>query len=143
MNNIESELKLLGAPNFRSTNLNIYGAAQPSFSGLTTILRVLGCGPDDSPESKALGKRALWFSTREEPIVYINDIPFVVRDSSNPFVNIKSYSGISGSRLESVEKRLQADIVSESKRNNGLILVHNEQGTIWEQIEPLLLKFCR
>lgn len=128
MNNIDSELKLLGAPNFRSTNLNIYGAAQPSLSGLATILRVLGCGPDASPESKAAGKRAVWFSTREEPIIYINDSPFVVRDNTNPFVNIKSYSGISGSRLESVEKRLKADIIHESKRNNGLSLVHDEQG---------------
>lgn len=128
MNNVDTELKLLGAPNFRSTNLNIYGAAQPSLSGLTTILRVLGCGPDSSSQTNAEMKRAVWFSTREEPIIYINDTPFVVRDSSNPFVNIKSYSGISGNRLESVEKRLKADIMHEAKRNNGLILVHDELG---------------
>lgn len=126
MNNIDSELKLLGAPNFRSTNLKIFGAAQPSLSGLTTILRVLGCGPEADSQSK----RAIWFSTREEPIVYINDSPFVIRDLTSPFVNIKSYSGISGARLESVEKRLKADILHESRRNNGLVLVHDEQGKI-------------
>lgn len=135
MNSIESELKLMGAPNFRSTNLNIYGAAQPNTSGLTTILRVLGCGPaatrpqpTSSETNQNNSKRAIWFSTREEPIIYINETSFVIRDLVNPLVNIKSYSGISGVRLEAVERRLKTDIENEAKRNNGLILVHDEQG---------------
>lgn len=140
MNKVEGELKLFGAPNFRSTNLNIFGAAQPSSPGLATIIRVLGCAPCDhlpnnedtlsivSHDSVPQRKRTIWFSTREEPIVYVNDTPFVLRDLSNPFVNIKSYSGITASRLESVEKRLKADIVAEAKRNHGLLLVHDEQG---------------
>lgn len=143
MNKVEGELKLFGAPNFRSTNLNIYGAAQPSSAGLATILRVLGCAPcdhTDSPYRAFLDinnnsseasnrKRAIWFSTREEPIIYVNDTPFVLRDLASPFVNIKSYTGISANRLESVENRLKADILAESKRNHGLLLVHDEQGT--------------
>jgi hypothetical protein len=153
---VEGELKLFGAPNFRSTNLNIFGAAQPSSAGLATILRVLGCAPCDHPNSTEpagnvlfvpedtssvksnstdmLGsdssqrKRTIWFSTREEPIVYVNDTPFVLRDLASPFVNIKSYSGISSNRLESVENRLKSDILAEAKRNHGLLLVHDEQG---------------
>lgn len=153
MNKVEGELKLFGAPNFRSTNLNIFGAAQPSSAGLSTILRVLGCAPCDhiQNESDIDGllqvspsicdhntnnnnscstnrKRTIWFSTREEPIVYVNETPFVLRDLASPFVNIKSYTGISAHRLESVEKRLKADILAEAKRNHGLLLVHDEQG---------------
>jgi hypothetical protein len=144
MNRVEGELKLFGAPNFRSTNLNVYGAAQPSSAGLATILRVLGCAPcthnahpmdfearldsQDSFNSPIQRKRAIWFSTREEPIIYVNDTPFVLRDLANPFVNIKSYSGINASRLESVEKRLKADILAEARRNHGLLLIHDEQG---------------
>lgn len=141
MNKVEGELKLFGAPNFRSTNLNIYGAAQPSSAGLATILRVLGCAPCDHSEEiqingfasddndePAKRKRAVWFSTREEPIIYVNDTPFVLRDLASPFVNIKSYTGISSARLESVENRLKADILAEAKRNHGLLLVHDEQG---------------
>lgn len=152
MNKTEGELKLFGAPNFRSTNLNIYGAAQPSSSGLATILRVLGCAPCDhlstAPASNLLTipdsttcnssealtdqrKRTIWFSTREEPIIYVNDTPFVVRDMASPFVNIKSYTGISSNRLESVENRLKADILAEAKHNHGLLLVHDEQGISW------------
>ena len=150
MNKIEGELKLFGAPNFRSTNLNIFGAAQPSSAGLSTILRVLGCAPCDhlshqndfldTPDidadpARSGGKRTIWFSTREEPIVYINDTPFVLRDLASPFVNIKSYTGISAQRLESVENRLKADILAEAKRNHGLILVHDEQGN------PIIIPF--
>lgn len=127
---------MFGAPNFRSTNLNIFGAAQPSSAGLSTILRVLGCAPCDHNESSLSsllpsgpsGKRTIWFSTREEPIIYVNDTPFVLRDLSSPFINIKSYTGISAPRLESVEVRLKADILAEAKRNHGLLLVHDEQG---------------
>ena len=152
MNKVEGELKLFGAPNFRSTNLNIFGAAQPSSAGLATILRVLGCAPCDldltvpvntpknnhflssTPESQdsfhdaQSRKRTIWFSTREEPIIYVNETPFVLRDLESPFVNIKSYTGISAHRLESVENRLKADILAEAKRNHGLLLVHDEQG---------------
>lgn len=140
MNRIEGELKLFGAPNFRSTNLNIFGAAQPSSAGLSTILRVLGCAPCDHTANfheslleaddfkHVASKRTIWFSTREEPIIYVNDTPFVLRDLSSPFVNIKSYTGITAQRLEAVENRLKADILAEAKRNHGLILVHDEQG---------------
>lgn len=159
MNKVEGELKLFGAPNFRSTNLNIFGAAQPSSAGLATILRVLGCAPCDhlniteatagnvltvpedttSTNSNSTDvllpdsipkKRTIWFSTREEPIIYVNDTPFVLRDLASPFVNIKSYTGISSNRLESVENRLKADILAEAKRNHGLLLVHDEQGNL-------------
>lgn len=146
MNKIEGELKLFGAPNFRSTNLNIFGAAQPSSAGLSTILRVLGCAPCNHNSSQndfceilnhlhEGGKRTIWFSTREEPIIYINETPFVIRDLSSPFVNIKSYTGISAQRLESVENRLKADILLEAQRNHGLILVHDEQGNFYNILD--------
>lgn len=148
INKVEGELKLFGAPNFRSTNLNIFGAAQPSSAGLATILRVLGCAPcDHSPSDHSQSfstpsvsrKRTIWFSTREEPIVYVNDTPFVLRDRSSPFVNIKSYSGISATRLEAVENRLKNDILAEAKRNHGLLLVHDEQGTKGHYLLHLIL----
>lgn len=187
MNKIEGELKLFGAPNFRSTNLNIFGAAQPSSSGLATILRVLGCAPCDHlstdgtveaiksnnktnnllevpgshsnshDDTNSLSsteflptyatsqrKRTIWFSTREEPIVYVNDTPFVLRDLTSPFINIKSYAGISSNRLESVENRLKADILAEAKRNHGLLLIHDEQGNATNCVTlPSLNNFYR
>ena len=126
----------MGAPNFRSTNLSIFGAAQPTATGLSTILRVLECGPAKKPADDE-PKRVIWFSTREEPIIYINDNPYVLRDLASPFVNIKSYAGISAERLEAVEKRLKADILAEARRNSGLLLVHDERTEFG--IEPCLV----
>ena len=95
------EQLLMGAPNWRCALLKICGTAQPTTVGLATILRVLGCGPE--------GKEScVWISAREEPIVYLNQRPFVLREQSNPLENIRIYSGINGERLEQVEERMKA-----------------------------------
>lgn len=126
------DINLLGAPNFRQANLNVFGVAQPTIPGLATVLRLLRCGPfheipDDNtnPDSSSC-QTCTWFSTREEPLIYINGRPFVLRDRESPFENIRSYAGISATRLEQMEKRLKADIVEEAARNNGILLVHDE-----------------
>lgn len=115
---------ILGAPNFRGSDLNIYGVAQPAVHGLHTILHVLRCSPWTRTESST---KCIWISTREEPLIYVNDRPFVLRDESSPFTNIHFYSGIRPTRLESMEERLKEDILSEGKRSNGLIVVHDER----------------
>lgn len=66
------------------------------------------------------------FSAREEPIIYINKLPFVLRDSDSPLTNIKRYQGISASRLEQMEARLKEDVIREATKYNGLLLVHDE-----------------
>ena len=34
-----------------------------------------------------------WISTREEPVLYINGMPYVLRESETPFTNIKHLKG--------------------------------------------------
>lgn len=114
-------IRLLGAPNFRKTDLNIYGVAQPNLSGLYTLLTLLGCGPHN-PENRS----CTWFNTREEPFIFINDEPFVLRDHSSPSVNIKAYAGISRERLDMMEGRLKQDVLAEAVQNGGIIMVHDE-----------------
>jgi hypothetical protein len=89
---------LQGAPNWREAGLNIFGVAQPSVSGIATLLTALKSG-SESP--------CVWFSAREEPIVYINKYPYVLRDADSPLSNIKRYAGINASRLEAMEDRLK------------------------------------
>lgn len=122
------DINLLGAPNFRKANLNVFGVAQPTLPGLVTILRLLRCSPSlDSATPTIINNQSCsWFSTREEPLIYINGRPFVLRDADSPFENIRSYAGISSQRLELMEQRLKADILEEASRNNGLLLVHDE-----------------
>lgn len=120
------DINLLGAPNFRQANLSVFGVAQPTIPGFTTILRLLLTGPS-VPDEQANGHQTCtWFSTREEPLIYINGRPFVLRDRESPFENIRSYSGISATRLEQMESRLKEDILIEAGQNNGILLVHDE-----------------
>lgn len=113
------EQLLMGAPNWRGALLKICGTAQPTTVGLATILRVLECGPEGE-------ETCVWISAREEPIVYLNQRPFVLREQNNPLENIRIYAGINGERLEQVEERMKQDIIEEARQFNGLLLVHNE-----------------
>ncbi|TPX58470.1 hypothetical protein SpCBS45565_g07990 [Spizellomyces sp. 'palustris'] len=115
------DFHLQGAPNFRSADLNIFGVAQPTIPGIRTILTLLGCGPTSKGRSQLR-----WFSSREEPIIYLNRKPFVIRDIEHPLTNIRFVQGISASRLEQMESRLKEDIEKEAARFGGLLLVHDE-----------------
>lgn len=114
---------LQGAPNFRSVDEKIYGVAQPTASGLSTILTLLKCQVSFPSQ-----KSCVWLSAREEPMLYINSRPFVLRDEDSPFVNIRRYQGINSIRIEQMEERLKKDVLDEVVRGDGLLLVHDEIG---------------
>ncbi|KIJ51469.1 hypothetical protein M422DRAFT_157971 [Sphaerobolus stellatus SS14] len=119
---LQLDINLQGAPNFRSPRqegLNVFGVAQPRLQGLKAILSVLGCRPQTKPQSNCI-----WFSTREEPIVYIAGRPFVLRDSADPRKNLALSDR--AENLEDIEQRLKGDILAESARLGGLILTHLE-----------------
>lgn len=91
------------------------------------------------------------FSTREEPLgrtktiilhgitnkrcanqlsinesVYLNGTPYVLREYTKPMQNIRAYYGMNSQRLEKMEERLKADVLKETGKFGGLILVHQE-----------------
>ena len=123
--NPELDVLLHGAPNYRAVDLNIHGCSQPTLSGLATLLTFLGGHPEAAPDRAA---DCTWFSTREEPLCYINDKPFVLRHEDKPKENIKAYAGISANRIEQMESRLKEDVIREAHKCGGLILVHDELG---------------
>ncbi|VDC06830.1 unnamed protein product [Peniophora sp. CBMAI 1063] len=119
---LELDLNVHGAPNFRAPrqgDLNVFGAAQPRSQGLRAILSVLRARPGVQNPS-----HVVWFSTREEPIVYISGRPFVLRDSSEPRKTLRMSDR--AENLEAIEHRLKADILAESAKYGGLLLTHNE-----------------
>ncbi|GAN09242.1 metal ion binding oxidoreductase [Mucor ambiguus] len=125
--NTNLDFHLQGAPNFRVAELNVHGVAQPTVIGLSTILAILNCHPNSlSSES------CTWFSTREEPLVYLNGSPYVLREYADPMQNMSAFLGINAVRLEKVEERLKLDVVKEAKSLGGLLLVHQElsDGTV-------------
>ncbi|KDO86716.1 hypothetical protein CISIN_1g0008352mg, partial [Citrus sinensis] len=73
-----------GAPNYRQADsLRVHGVAIPTIEGIRNVLKHIGAQKD--------GKRVqvLWISLREEPVVYINGRPFVLRDVGRPFSNLE------------------------------------------------------
>jgi len=106
------DVHISGAANFRRARpLPIYASAQPSLYGIRAILNILS------------GMHVRWICLREEPLIYINNRPFVLRDQQHPFRNLRDFQGIDYKRLEMVEKRLKKDILREAELNNGNILV--------------------
>ena len=106
------EFSLKGAPNFRSGGESIYGSAQPSITGLRTVLSTLSCNPGGSG-------RAVWICTREEPVIYIGGSPFVLRDAEAPLQNYSLSERPEA--LESIENR---SISHRKKLSTTRLLTH-------------------
>lgn len=121
-----------GASNFRRIeNTHVYGVAQPTVHGLREVIRTL---LSERPE------RILWINLREEPIIYINGIPYVLRDRAFTLRNLRAYKGITGLRMEQLEERLKEDVIREVTQCGGRILLHgeNKDGNVlssWEEVD--------
>ena len=127
---LEHAIALEGAPLFREADmdLGVYGVAQPTVIGLKTVLSVLLCEPNREARSNRT-RQCAWICTREEPVVYVGDIPYVLREAYKPKQTLSMSDR--AENLEAIEKRLKHDILAEAAKNNGLVLVHEEQnGTI-------------
>ncbi|SNX87857.1 uncharacterized protein MEPE_06568 [Melanopsichium pennsylvanicum] len=176
-------LHLQGAPNFRKADcsLEVYGVAQPTITGLKTILSVLNARPtkhatgsqsfdsrmsglgsagasSSSPQTSSpfgspslnpkqdaksdtkkpqssspdKSRKCVWVCTREEPVIYVGGRPFVLREAERPVSTFEL--SIRADNLEAIESRLKHDILRESSKYGGLLMVHEETAT--GQIEP-------
>ncbi|KAK1280944.1 hypothetical protein QJS04_geneDACA004769 [Acorus gramineus] len=122
-----------GAPNYRQAGLlHVHGVAIPTIDGIRNVLDHIGAQKDGKK------KCVLWHNLREEPVVYINGRPFVLRDVERPFSNLE-YTGINRSRVEQMEARLKEDILMEAERYGNKILVTDElpdgqMVDLWESV---------
>lgn len=64
---------------------------------------------------------------REEPVLYINGQPYVLREAERPFKNLQEYRGIGAERLELMEQRLKEDVLREAEAFHGRVLVSREE----------------
>ncbi|KAJ3193150.1 hypothetical protein HK101_005337 [Irineochytrium annulatum] len=131
-----------GAPNFRKIDgFPIYGVAQPTIQGMKSVVKCLTTEDERLPNfSTPKCKKVCWINLREEPICYINGQPHVLRDENITLRNIKSYSGISPSRLEQIESRLKEDVIGELKTFDNRVLLHGESADkltlpMWEDCQ--------
>lgn len=134
----KEHLIVSGAPNFRKIQLDaispnqIYAVAQPTQVALEQILDIVST-------TLPTPRRIVWINVREEPILYINGEPYVLRDQYASLRNIKAYTGIAASRLEQMELRLKEDVLAEGRSHLGRILLHSEGSErdllpIWESV---------
>lgn len=65
-----------------------------------------------------------WFCAREEPVVYLNNSPYVLRKHSNPDENIE-IKGIGCDIVQKMEVQLKKDIYDEMRDNS--VLVHDSK----------------
>ncbi|KAL8544739.1 hypothetical protein ACS0TY_005100 [Phlomoides rotata] len=125
--------RLEGAPNFREIpGFPVYGVANPTVEGIRSVIQRIG--------SSKGGRPVLWHNMREEPVVYINGKPFVLREVERPYKNMLEYTGIDCERVERMEARLKDDILREAERYQGAIMVIHEtdDGQIsdaWEHVK--------
>eukprot|EP00198_Chlamydomonas_reinhardtii_P010887 XP_001700224.1 predicted protein [Chlamydomonas reinhardtii] len=120
-----------GAPNFRQIpNVPVYGVAIPTVTGLRSALNAVGANKG--------ARKVYWQNMREEPLVFINGNPFVVREADQPFCNLE-YTGIDRSRVEDMERRLKEDILGEAAAFGNRILVkhENEDLSLYDHWEPV------
>eukprot|EP00250_Pteridium_aquilinum_P010976 c19759_g1_i1 orf=495-4313(+) len=130
--NLSLPERVEGAPNFREVfGFPVYGVANPTKDGIVAVLRRIHGG--------GKGRPVLWHNMREEPVVYINGKPFVLREVKRPFKNMLEYTGIDRERVEKMESRLKEDVLREAERYNGAIMVNHETEDgqifdVWEQV---------
>ncbi|ESW35260.1 hypothetical protein PHAVU_001G220000 [Phaseolus vulgaris] len=123
-----------GAPNFREVpGFPVYGVANPTIDGIRSVIRRIG--------SSEGGRPILWHNMREEPVIYINGKPFVLREVERPYKNMLEYTGIDRERVEKMEARLKEDILREAKHYGGAIMVIHETDDkhifdAWEFVTP-------
>lgn len=83
--NLSLPEKVLGAPNFREIpGFPVYGVANPTIDGIRAIVRRIG--------SIKGGRPVFWHHMREEPAIYINGKPFVLREVERPYKNMLEYT---------------------------------------------------
>lgn len=74
-----------GAPNFREVpGFPVYGVANPTIDGIRSVIERVG--------SSRGGRPVFWHNMREEPVIYINGKPFVLREVERPYKNMLEYT---------------------------------------------------
>jgi hypothetical protein len=112
----------------------VYGVAQPTLGGMKNVIHAVH---SDCKELTNL----IWINLREEPLIYINGVPYVLRDQYLTLRNTKTFSGITPARLEIIESNLKEDIQKEIVRYEDKILLHEESEDakivpVWEDCTP-------
>ncbi|CAA7038970.1 unnamed protein product [Microthlaspi erraticum] len=121
-----------GAPNYRQAgSLPVHGVAIPTSAGMRNLLTHIGAHKD--------GKKIIWIGlSYNEPVVYINGRPFVLRSVDKPFTNPEYTEIVNNERLEQQEMSMIECIREEASKFENLLLVTDEvEGQLVDQWETI------
>lgn len=129
--------RIEGSPNFRRIPLVLWagsgaesqnytharteyvcGSGMPTAEGLRRALKRVGASPEGP-------NVAFWTSLREEPVLYVNGRPHVLRQVNRPLQNMEA-TGITTDVVERMEQTLKRDVQKEVFAGQGRILLHDE-----------------
>ena len=131
----EEEDKVEGADEAEGSG----GSGKASSASAAAAAAAAGASAASAAASSSTPRKVLWHNLREEPVIYINGRPFVVRDAAAPFANLE-YTGIDRARVEDMEARLRADVLREAALcGSGAVLVAHEgpDFAVVEEWEPV------
>ena len=127
------EILMFRKMNYFNASVHIYGMSQPTCEGILNLKEYI-----ETADSENM---VIWINLREEPVVYLNGEPYVLRDRYHTLRNTKSFKGIHVDQLEALENRLVTDIKLEALMFKNSLLVHEEEeGRIkpaWLQLKDL------
>ncbi|CAB4062502.1 unnamed protein product [Lepeophtheirus salmonis] len=119
MHSLGDERKISGAPNFRKVSgFPIYGTAQPTEDAYEVILEEISKNGHDDPDM-------IWYNMRQEPVIYINKIPYAPRYPNMMHENIEIGDPVP--ELDNLQRSFVIDIknrLAESK--DGSITIHRD-----------------
>jgi len=76
--------KLEGAENFRQVaGFPVFGTAQPTEDGFLKVLDKLHPGTEEKP------LQTIWYNMRQEPVIYVNGIPYAPRNPDKMHENLE------------------------------------------------------
>lgn len=99
----------------------ICGCAMPNKDAIKAVLKRMNAGPGGK-------RRVLWTCLREEPVLYVNKRPYVLRLFHDPLKNLET-TGIARERVEGMEQRMKLDVLEELSEYDGRMLLHDEETT--------------
>ncbi|KAK0535009.1 hypothetical protein OC835_002504 [Tilletia horrida] len=114
----KSESTAFSATGAEGIKMEAWGSGMPTVDGLRRALTRMGAAPGGLSE-------VVWTSLREEPVLYVNGRPHVLRLADQPLTNVEA-TGVTTEVVESMEKALKEDLVKEAAMRNGRVLLHDE-----------------
>lgn len=79
-------LNVRGAINYRRVpHSSLYALSQPTQAGIAGVLQ----GVKKDMVHKGVAKKIVWINLREEPLIYINGTPYVLRQEAVSLRNVK------------------------------------------------------